>query len=167
MFSLNRNSHNLYGDFTSAQLFDQDTFYRQFIRNIQSAREEVVIESPFITSRRMRELLPIFKSLKTRGVNIVINTRHPEEHEELYRLQAEEAVESMFDLGISVLFTGGIHRKLAIIDRQTVWHGSLNILSFNDSCEIMTRVESATFARKMILFTKLDKHLGRLQHERY
>jgi hypothetical protein len=54
---------------------------------------------------------------------------------------------------------GGHHRKLAIIDRRLLWEGSLNMLSQNDSCEIMRRIESNSLATQMIHFARLDKYL--------
>lgn len=46
--------------FDSTALYDQDTFYKAFERDLLSAQQEVIIESPFITERRMSVLLPIF-----------------------------------------------------------------------------------------------------------
>ena len=66
--------------FPESNLFDQDTFYRAFERDLRHARREVIIECPFITTKRMNLLLPIFHKLSRRGVRIFINTRHPEEH---------------------------------------------------------------------------------------
>ena len=48
--------------------------------------------------------------------------------------------------------TYGHHRKLAIIDRSILYEGSLNILSQNDSLEIMQRIEPEELARQMIDF---------------
>jgi hypothetical protein len=62
-------------------------------------------------------------------------------------------------IGVEVLYTGGHHRKLAIIDRQILWEGSLNILSQNESCEVMRRIESDELAMQMLQFTKLYRHL--------
>jgi hypothetical protein len=84
-----------------------------------------------------------------------MNTRNPEEHNEEYAIQAEDAVASMQDIGIKVLYTVKHHRKLAIIDEEILWEGSLNILSQGDSCEIMRRTVSNSLAWQMICFTKL------------
>jgi len=52
------------------------------------------------------------------------------------------AIGDMQKLGVIVLYTVGHHRKLAVLDRKIVYEGSLNILSFNDSCEIMRKITS-------------------------
>ncbi len=73
------------------------------------------------------------------------------------RYEALQAMPILQDIGVLVLHTGGHHRKLAILDRQILFEGSLNILSQNDSCEIMRRIESQVLAQQMIVFTKLHK----------
>ncbi len=139
----------------NSALFDNNTFYKAFERDLRRARQSVIIESPFITKRRMEHLLPLLKRLRRKGVRIVVNTRNPEEHNEEYAIQAEDAVASMQDIGIKVLYTVKHHRKLAIIDEEILWEGSLNILSQGDSCEIMRRTVSNSLAWQMICFTKL------------
>jgi phosphatidylserine/phosphatidylglycerophosphate/cardiolipin synthase-like enzyme len=118
-----------------------------------------VIESPFITSRRVKSLLPSFNKALQRGVSITINTRELDEHQGLLRLEAEWAIPILQTMGIRVLFTGGHHRKLAIIDRRILWEGSHNILSQNDSCEIMRRINSTALAQQMVDFISLGKFL--------
>ncbi len=144
----------------TSSLLDQDTFYPRFIRDLERCTKEVIIESPFVTSRRLARLMPTLRKLRARGVKIVVNTKHPDEHEDEYmRGEAYETLGNLFDLGATVLYTGGHHRKLAILDRKILFEGSLNILSQNDSCEIMRRVESKALAQQMIQFTKLYKHI--------
>ena len=136
----------------NSALFDNNTFYKAFERDLRRARQSVIIESPFITRRRMEHLLPLLTKLRRKGVHIVVNTRNPEEHNEEYSIQAEDAVAAMQDIGIKVLYTVKHHRKLAIIDEEILWEGSLNILSQGDSCEIMRRTSSASLALQMMGF---------------
>lgn len=143
----------------SSRLYDNRNFYKSFEKDIKGAQRSVLIESPFITTRRMNDLLPIFRTLRQRGDQIVINTRDLEEHDEEYAYQARLAIYNMQELGITVLYTVKHHRKLAIIDKEILWEGSLNILSQNDSCEIMRRIESGEHARQMMEFVGVGKFL--------
>jgi hypothetical protein len=104
----------------------------------------------------MRVLLPVFRELAARGICIIVNTKPLEEQDSAYRLQAEQAIVRLQELGVLVLFTGGHHRKLAIIDRQVLYEGSLNILSQNSSCEIMRRTNSSQLANQMFNFLNLE-----------
>ena len=141
----------------NSTLFDNNTFYKAFERDLRRARHSVIIESPFITRRRMEHLLPLLTKLRHKGVRIIVNTRNPEEHNEEYAIQAEDAVATMQDIGIKVFYIVKHHRKLAIIDEEVLWEGSLNILSQGDSCEIMRRTVSDGLAMQMLRFTRLDK----------
>ncbi len=147
-------------DLLTSQLYNEETFYRAFMRDLSGCISEAVIESPFITSNRVASLLPIFEKMRSRQVRITINTKHPSEHEAPFDAQAWGAIERMQDMGIQVLFTGGHHRKLAIIDKEVLWEGSLNILSQNQSCEVMRRIASPGMAMQMVQFIKLDKFLA-------
>ena len=145
----------------SSKLYDQDTFYTAFKRDLKRCRRELIIESPFITARRMDALLPLFAKLRRHGVNIIINTRNPTEHDGDYYYQALDAITTMQSLGITILYTVGHHRKLAIIDKEMFYEGSLNILSYSDSCEITRRVVSSNETEILIKFIGIKQYVGR------
>ncbi len=142
----------------ASTLFDQDRFYSSFQHDLKNCSSELIIESPFITARRMNELLPELRKLTKRGVKIYINTRNPVEHNPEYAVQAYNAVDELQTMGVTVLYTIKHHRKLAVIDRQIIWEGSLNILSYSNSCEIMRRLLSANLAEELIGFIKLTTY---------
>lgn len=143
-------------DPVSSNLFDEDTFYRKFLNDLGKCQREVIIESPFITSKRTLMLLPTLKKLKEQRVRIVINTRAPSEHDDYLRHEAEQALITLQRIGIQVIYTNRHHRKIAVLDRNVLWEGSLNILSQNNSREIMRRTDSTALAWQMVRFTKLD-----------
>ena len=136
----------------ASRLYNERTFYRVFARDLAHCRNEALVESPFLTTRRVEALLPTIRKLIGRGVRVVVNTRHPEEHEGYLREEAESCIALLLSCGVEILFTGGHHRKLAIFDRKILYEGSLNILSQNDSAEIMRRVESEEWAVQTISF---------------
>jgi hypothetical protein len=77
--------------------------------------------------------------------------------------QAEKEIKTFEELGIAVLpFKGKIHRKLAIIDRNILWEGSLNILSQRESGEYMRRSVGKATAQQVIHFLKIDKNIGKI-----
>jgi phosphatidylserine/phosphatidylglycerophosphate/cardiolipin synthase-like enzyme len=144
----------------SSSLFDETTFYQAFISDLKNCRKEVIIESPYITSKRAEMLIPIFNSILSKSVKIYIMTRDPKEHEENMKYQSEETISLFERMGIQVLLcVGNHHRKLAILDREILYEGSLNILSQTRSREIMRRIESETLAMQMFNFLKLAKFL--------
>lgn len=144
----------------NSTLFDEKSFYDAFIRDLEGCRSEVIIESPYITSKRAEMLTPIFNSLLDKGVKIYVMTRDPKEHDENMEYQSEDAISLFERMGVQVLLCiGNHHRKLAILDRKMLWEGSLNILSQNRSREIMRRIESEELSLQMFNFLKLYKFI--------
>lgn len=143
----------------SSRLFNNESFYKSFTSDLRYAKQRVYIESPFITKRRIDELLPAFEGIRRRGIAVTVNTRCPDEHDGEYVRQASEGIQAMQELGVKVLYTVKHHRKLAVID-DVLWEGSLNILSQNDSCEIMRRIVSAKLSSQMIEFIGIVDYLG-------
>lgn len=141
----------------SSQLYDNETFYRAFTNDLRCAKRTIYIESPFITTRRIDLLLPMIARLRLKGIRVTINTRCPDEHEGEHREQSHQAVQAMQSIGVTVLFTVKHHRKLAIIDNEILWEGSLNILSYYDSCEVMRRAHSQALVNQMAWFIGVHK----------
>jgi len=142
--------------YTKSKLFDQNTFYDAFTKDLKHARHRVIIESPFITTKRFATIYPLLQKATKHKVKIIINTRNPIEHGLSMRNQALECISFLQDIGVDVFYTSGLHRKVAIID-NVVWEGSLNILSQSNSCEIMRRTESSENTNQLIKFVKMSR----------
>jgi phosphatidylserine/phosphatidylglycerophosphate/cardiolipin synthase-like enzyme len=144
-------------DLLSSTLLNEDTSYPAFIKDLKRCESEVIIESPYITTRRLSELLSILEKLKTKRIRVVINTRDPHTNRDEYRRDDTHEVTSRLQhMGVHVIFTFGHHRKIVIIDRRILYEGSLNVLSQNCSCEVMRRVESVALAWEVVRFTEID-----------
>ncbi len=144
----------------NSQLHDEKTFYQTFLKDLERCESELIIESPFITSERMRTFDRLFEKLLKKGVKIYIITRNPREHDSFMEPQSEDAIGWCEQVGIQVfLCVGNHHRKLAMLDRKVLWEGSLNILSQTRSREIMRRIESTELTMEMLNFLKLEKFL--------
>ncbi len=144
----------------NSQLYDEAGFYKAFLRDLEACREEVVIESPYVTTGRMKTLWPTLKKLLSKDVKIYFLTRDPREHELGMEYQSENEIRHCEELGIQVLLcAGNHHRKLAILDRKVLWEGSLNILSQAHSREIMRRIEGEEMALQMFDFLRLKNFI--------
>ncbi len=152
---LKRNKHS--SDLVTSKLYDQDGFYKAFTKDLNKSRSRVIIESPFLTRKRVTSLLPTVEKLINNNVKVIVNTKPLDEQSpELYN-QAYWSIAKLQSMGVLVLFTAGHHRKLATIDDGILWEGSLNILSQNDSYEIMRRIVSINVVEEMLRFTTIKK----------
>lgn len=143
-------------DILESKLFCDKTFYSAFMSDLKHTEYEVLIESPFITNRRTDILLPIFKTLARRGVKVRINTRNPRDNDKVLRIQAWQSIGKLRDAGVKVKFYDDMrHRKVAILDKEILWEGSLNIMSQSHSKEVMRRTKSKDMAVQMMRFTNI------------
>ena len=141
-----------------SKLFDERSFYPSFMDDLKRCKKSVIIESPYMTTRRVAMLVPILKKLVERGVKVTINTRFPGHHDELLRIQAYMATKALKQIGARVVyFNDYSHRKIAVLDNHILWEGSLNILSQRKSREIMRRVGSEALTKQMIRFSRLGQ----------
>jgi phosphatidylserine/phosphatidylglycerophosphate/cardiolipin synthase-like enzyme len=139
---------------SKSSLFNEKTFYRQFLKDLEIAQKEVIIECPYLTASRMDMYYPVFQRLLSRKIEITIVTRDPSDHDDEYmRDQAVNEILRSKKMGVNItLLKGYHHRKLAIVDKKILWEGSLNILSQNNSKEIMRKYESPEEVVKMLKF---------------
>lgn len=143
-----------------SKLFDETTFYQTFLSDLKFCQNEVIIESPFITTERMNIFRSIFEDLVEKGIKIYVITRDPQEHEGIMVNQSESEITYFEHIGVQTLLcSGNHHRKLAMIDRKILWEGSLNILSQNHSREIMRRIDDRGITLEMFDFLNLQRVL--------
>lgn len=143
-----------------SRLFDEKSFYSQFIEDLLECKNEIIIESPFITSSRMNGFRSVFEKILKKGVKVYVFTRDPREHDYEMAYQAEMEIQNFEKIGVQTLLcTGNHHRKLAILDRQILWEGSLNILSQAYSREIMRRIKNEAITLQTFDFLQLQRFL--------
>lgn len=133
--------------------YKADEFWPAFHNDLANAEQELIIFSPFITSERLGKLHLIFSELLSKGVSIYLITLPPNEQPPIMQ-GAKEAIIKMKEMGIIVKFRQSMHEKIALIDREIKWIGSLNILSHNTRKEYMERVEGESSSKE--LFERFD-----------
>jgi phosphatidylserine/phosphatidylglycerophosphate/cardiolipin synthase-like enzyme len=149
-----------YAPFPASELFDEEGFYPAFLNDIKSCKDEIIIESPFLTEARSRMFYSNFHYLIKRNIKIYVVTKDLEDLEDSFKEQSLQVIQALEKVGVEVLLClGNHHRKLAILDREILWEGSLNILSQAHSREIMRRINDKLIIKQMWDFLNLDKFL--------
>lgn len=119
-------------------LFDETTFWAAFEKDLRKAKDKVIIVSPFVRKSRFQIVQQYLSAFVERGgVVEAIISQEPDSKSTL-----KETEKLLGDAGWKVRVMKGIHQKVAIIDDRICWEGSLNILSFANSRELMRRFES-------------------------
>lgn len=137
-------------------LFTEKNFYPAFFQDLQKVVEEVIILSPFISTKRSGQFVELFRLLINKGVKVKLFTRSAKQQTSNFALNATQVIEQMRAIGVEVIERRRMHQKVAIIDRSIAWEGSLNILSHNDSNEQMRRLPFATAVNELIRLCELE-----------
>jgi DNA-binding XRE family transcriptional regulator len=148
----------------TSSIFSANEFWPSFTEDLSQARAHVIIQSPFVGNRRLKLLSKKLRQLTTRGVAICAFLQQPQNWtskpteigpEAAFFIQEFRlAIDMLASWNIHVNIRPKIHGKLAIIDDNILWEGSLNILSHYNTEEHMRRWESMKEARATI-----QKHL--------
>ncbi|GAB4222352.1 MAG: AAA domain-containing protein [Acidobacteriota bacterium] len=133
----------------AAGAFTERTFYPAFSRDIERARESIVILSPFATEAGTARWADALRAAVARGVRVRVVTRPLQELGGGETAEMAKLIRGLRELGVSVDLRARMHEKLAILDRRVLWHGSLNILSHRDTSESMLRLESPAACRQL------------------
>lgn len=142
-------------------LFNEKTFYKAFEKDLLEAKKEVVIYSPFVTKFRTDFYKPIIEKLRSRNIEIFIFTRPIEEYETMFQPQIQCALKRYEEMGVCIFYPSKyIHEKVAIIDREILYEGSLNILSHRASKEMMRRTIGEESAIQVLHYLGLNKSLA-------
>lgn len=151
-------------------LFNEKTFYRAFVDDMLNAKKEIIIYSPFISKFRSEFFSDTLKKLRRRNICVFIFTRPIEEHDYLMRTEIKLALKDYEELGACITYLPGyIHAKVAIIDREILWEGSLNILSQRESKEMMRRTADEDIAMQIMSHLDLNGKIAegyKFQYER-
>jgi PLD-like domain len=129
----------------------EDTFHNRFRGDLGTASRHVLILSPFLSQNRALSYYPAMQVLRAQGVAIEVYAR-PRYEQPSTLLDHYDVVKGrLVSLGIVFHERPGMHEKIGVIDDHILWHGSLNILSHNDSRESMLRFESPDLVEEILV----------------
>ena len=124
-------------------IYDGQEIREHFELDVSTVHQELIIASPGLNRERTQWLLALPPSLYQRNVRIAVYTlaaeRYPEEQQGI----VAELIRMLRDQNIWVEALPALHEHFAILDRQTVWYGSANLLSRAKEEDNMIRIVDA------------------------
>ena len=131
-------------------IFDSDSYISVFERDIEEAGMEIVISSPGINERSVQRNIKTLGERHDAGVKITLLTLpgdgYPKERIE----KTKELIAELMGLGVTVQEKPGMHEHFAVIDREIVWYGSVNLLSNAKEEDNLMRVKSKEIAQELL-----------------
>lgn len=140
------------------EIWKEDVFYEQFLKDLRQAEKKVVIFSPFLSQKRLTNFVDIFRFLIDKGVALYVITRpatQKKKDKELVDLQ-----KYLEEVGVKLIYREKFHEKVAFIDDKVCWLGSLNILSHNETSEFMISIRTKKAVTQLYQFFGVDALIG-------
>ena len=130
-------------------IYDGKSFYPVYCQDLKSAKNEILIVSPFMKIRRLNSLVTFLSEAILNKATVKVVTRPPEEYREKDQAGVIACTEYLKGYGITVSYRSGFHQKFTIIDQRITWYGSVNFLSFGSAEESIMRLESFGIAGQL------------------
>ena len=119
-------------------IYDGQNSEQPFISDLSKAKQSVVVSCPKVKIGRHSLLADRFADLMANGVEIVLYTK--EENDDAIRLQQ----------GISLIYKYHLSLHVAIIDKSTIWYGSVNILGYRSLEDNLIRFRNPEIASNLL-----------------
>ena len=135
----------------SNAIYDLDTYESVYLRDLLEAKAKIVISSQTLNTPKVNQLIRL--SNERPELKITIVTWAPE----VYKYGRDEIrIELMNRLraaSFKILTVEDNCERFAVVDREIVWYGSMNLLSKADVEDNLMRVESKDIAAELLEMT--------------
>ena len=120
-------------------IYDGQNFELPFISDLSKAKQSVVVSCPKVKIGRHSQIVDRLVDLMANGIEIVLYTK--EENDDAIRLQHQ---------GVSVIYNDHLFLHAAIIDKSTIWYGSVNILGYRSLEDNLIRFKNPEIASNLL-----------------
>jgi len=124
---------------TTDVIYDGLNFEQPFISDLANCKQSVVISCPKVKLGRNSHMTERLLDIAANGRDVVLYTK--EENDETLRMLRQ---------GISVIYRDHLSLHTAIIDKSTIWYGSVNILGFHSMEDNLIRFKNMEIASSLL-----------------
>ena len=124
---------------TTDLIYDGLNFVSPFISDLSQCKRSVVISCPKVRIGRQTQIAERLIDLAANGVEVALFTR--EENDDILCLRHQ---------GISVITINHLSLHTAIIDRNTIWYGSVSILGYHSVEDNLIRFRNPEIATNLL-----------------
>lgn len=130
--------------------YDKDDYWQVFKQDCSRLTSEVVISSPSLVSYQISRVFDELSPALLQGIKVTVFTSPLNEHPDNEKVAFEACLKNIKKYGAKVLETAGLHHRIAIIDKCTVWYGGANLLGKLQKSDSMIRFREATVAKALL-----------------
>lgn len=138
-------------------IYDNESYSEIYEKDLVEANRNILISSPGINEKKVNRIIALIQKGQESGVNVTVITLKAESYPENRVEKTRQLINQLLEVGINVNQVPVMHEHYAIIDREIVWYGSMNLLSGEKEDDNLMRVVSKEIAQELleITFTKI------------
>lgn len=121
------------------QIFNGITFCHPFIKELKASRQSIVISSPKLYHMERNKFVNILKELQRDGIEVAILTLTENGQSDYLRRQ-----------GLFVKIVPGLSLCSCVMDKSSVWYGSINILGYPTEEDNIIRIKDIRLAEEFL-----------------
>ncbi|MCQ2499613.1 MAG: DEAD/DEAH box helicase family protein [Lachnospiraceae bacterium] len=134
-------------------IFDIDSYESVYEKDLLEANNEIVISSPGLNQSKVTSFIRLIRRKQEDGIKLTIVTLDSEGYPEEKIEDTKLLIQMLKDNAINVCEKEHMHEHFAVIDKQIVWYGSMNLLSRAKADDNLIRVESKDAALELMEIT--------------
>ena len=134
-------------------IYDIESYAEIYWRDIEEAISDVIISSPRLNNQKVNHLIALLGKRQELGVKVTIITWHPDAYKYGRDDVRMELMERLRKAGFEIRLVEESCEHYAVIDRNIVWYGSMNLLSKEDAEDNLMRVCSKDIAAELLEMT--------------
>lgn len=134
-------------------VYDMSSYLNVYQRDLAEANSEIIISSPGLNKTSLTNFLNLIQKKQEDGVMITVVTLDAESYP-AERIEAAAKLIGILRLnGINVVLKKYMHEHFAIIDKEIVWYGSVNLLSSVREEDNIMRIKSTEISQELMEIT--------------
>jgi ribosomal protein L37AE/L43A len=138
-------------------IFDEKDFLAVVQLDMARAKQGIAIWSAFVTPQGVARIADLLRARVRSGVKVRCVVRPPEQNGTIGEDAWAEGIRALQGVGVTIDIRTSMHEKVVLIDDDTAWLGSLNLLSHaGHTREVMLRVDGKQTALGVAAFLAAD-----------
>ena len=121
------------------QIFNGDTFRIPFTKDLKKSKQNIMISSPKLYHTERNLFVKNLKELQANGIEVAIITSTSNEQADFLKSQ-----------GLFIKIVPGLSLCSCVIDKSTIWYGSVNILGYSAEEDSIIKITDIKLANELL-----------------
>ncbi|MCI1768646.1 MAG: DEAD/DEAH box helicase family protein [Mageeibacillus sp.] len=130
--------------------YDSETYADAFRDDVVNAKAEVLISSPYVSSAGSERLIRTYSAMDNKGIVISLITYPSSRYSDDIKDRIGKIHKNLMMAGIRMKFADHIPSKYAVIDKEVLWYGSMNLVSNIKEEDDEMRIVNVSVAKALI-----------------